>query len=57
MVYKGWKIEEEWFKGNYVAWDLNDCDNHNQLCGDSIDSIKVEIDEYLDYLEDCSKYS
>ena len=49
MVYKGWQIEEnDWFKDNYVAWDLKDCDNHNILHSICLESIKIEIDEYID---------
>tara|TARA_R110001632_G_scaffold204732_1_gene328305 strand:+ start:279 stop:449 length:171 start_codon:yes stop_codon:yes gene_type:complete len=48
MVYKGWKIEEELYKGHYVSYDLQDCDNHDSFHGTNLDEIKVDIDEYLE---------
>tara|TARA_R110001632_G_scaffold94415_2_gene200321 strand:- start:220 stop:381 length:162 start_codon:yes stop_codon:yes gene_type:complete len=48
IIYKNYQINEEPWKGHFIAWDLNDCDNHNILHSICLESIKIEIDEYID---------
>jgi hypothetical protein len=49
MLYRNWKIEEEFVKGHYVAQDTIDCDNHIFFCGNNLDDVKSDIDEHLDF--------
>jgi len=49
MLYRNWKIEEEFVKGQYVAQDTIDCDNHIFFYGNNLDDVKSDIDEHLDW--------
>ena len=55
-TYKNYQINEEPWKGHFIAWDLKDCDNHEVYYGTDIEEIKEEIDENTVYIEHLDAY-